>query len=147
MHRRHDIAEQLELAHLAVVVLVGATLDRTREGPAQGATLLTVDRHLGRELVLGDGADKGDGVEIRLRELGELFRSGREAVIGDGREIALAKLDPGRGRAALHAPGVAGICDQHDAHTLGVGQLHPLEQLVVDDALARGGSTRLIAAQ
>ena len=93
MHRRHDIAKQLELAHLAVAVLVGAALDRAREGPAQGTALLAVDCHFGRKLVLGDSADKGDGVEIGLGQPGELFRSGRQSVIRDRREVALAELD------------------------------------------------------
>jgi len=34
MHRRHDVAEQLELAHLAVTILVGAAFERPRERPA-----------------------------------------------------------------------------------------------------------------
>ena len=92
----HDIAKQLELAHLAVAVLVGAALERAREGPAQGAALLAVDRHLRRQLVLGDGADKGDGVEIVSVELGEFLRraaSSRSSVIAG--KLPLRNFTPG----------------------------------------------------
>jgi glycerol-3-phosphate O-acyltransferase len=74
MHRRHDIAEQLELAHLPVAVLVGPAFDRPGEGPAQSATLLALDRHLRHELVGRHSGNEGDVLEVVLGDLGNFGR-------------------------------------------------------------------------
>ena len=42
---------------------------------------------------------------------------------------------------------MTGIGDEHDLDVLVVGLLHPFEDLVVDDPLARGRPARLIAAE
>ena len=142
MHRGHDIAEQLELAHLPVAILVGAAFERTGKGPAQGATLLAVDRHLRRQFVLGDGADEGDIVEVILGELGDFRRRKVKLVGGDGRRLHLAEADAGSRRAPLHAARVTRIGDEDDLHPLLVRLLHPFEHFIVENALLGARSER-----
>src|SRR4029077_12678354 len=103
MHGGHDEAEQLELAHLAVPVLVGTPLKRAGKRPTEGTALLALDRHLRRQLVLGDGADKSHVLKINFAHLREFLWRKCQLVAGDRSEAAFAEFDSACRRAPLHA--------------------------------------------